>query len=205
MPFGVSDLSPTQSAARELKEERQLVREGYDFLDEKRLLLASALLQELDRYEEQLAKFSALHEDAQEAISDAIQHHGLHGIQIYPSQVLENAKIESSNRHLLGVILSESKLDLTLHDDSTSAEFPSPEANQCKKLFGKLLHQAAELAAITGNLFRLADEYRRTQRRARALEDVLLPEIEEALRNMVAHLEDADLEELIRARSKYKF
>ena len=204
MPYGVGDLSPTQSAARELKEERQLVREGYDFLDEKRLLLASALLQELKRYEDRLAEFTHLNQQAQDAIRGAIQRHGLDGIQVYPYQLLENAQIETRSRHLLGVILSESKLDLTLHDESPSAEFPSPEASQCRKVFGKLLQKAAVLSAITGNLLRLVDEYRRTQRRARALEDVLLPEIEEALRNMLAHLEDADLEEVIRARLKYK-
>lgn len=204
MSYGTRDLSPTPSAALELKDERELVREGYDFLDEKRLLLAGALLQELQRYEDRLAEFNALHEEAQNAIAGAMQRHGLHGIQVYPSQIMENAKLETSRRHLLGVILSESKLDLALHEDSIPAELPSPEANQCKILFGKLLRQAAVMAAITGNLFRLVAEYRRTQRRARALEDVLLPEIEEALRNMVAHLEDADLEEVIRARLKYK-
>jgi vacuolar-type H+-ATPase subunit D/Vma8 len=33
-------LSPSRSAFLELKEERQLVREGFEFLDEKRVILA---------------------------------------------------------------------------------------------------------------------------------------------------------------------
>ncbi len=66
-----------------------------------------------------------------------------------------------------------------------------------------MLPLAAVLAAIVGNLLRLVEEYRRTERRARALEDVLLPEIEETLHEILAHLEDTDLEETIRTRMKY--
>lgn len=66
-----------------------------------------------------------------------------------------------------------------------------------------MLRDAAVIAAVAGNLFRLVDEYRRTERRARALENVLLPEIEEVLRDMRAHLEDADLEEIIRTRLQF--
>ena len=50
---------------------------------------------------------------------------------------------------------------------------------------------------------RLAAEYRRTERRARALEDVILPEIEGTLREVESHLEEVDQEEAIRTRLHY--
>ena len=43
-------------------------------------------------------------------------------------------------------------------------------------------------------------EYQRTERRARALEDVLLPELEETTRQIDGHLEALDLEEAVRFR-----
>jgi V/A-type H+-transporting ATPase subunit D len=58
----------------------------------------------------------------------------------------------------------------------------------------------AELAASGGNLERLGAEYRRTQRRARALENVLLPEIEASLKIIEDHLERADQEDALRVR-----
>jgi V/A-type H+-transporting ATPase subunit D len=57
------------------------------------------------------------------------------------------------------------------------------------------------MAAQSGNLRRLAGEYRRTQKRAQALENVLLPEIRERLKQINEHLETFDLEEAIRART----
>jgi V/A-type H+-transporting ATPase subunit D len=62
------------------------------------------------------------------------------------------------------------------------------------------LTQAVALAAQAGNLERLGREYRRTARRARALEDVLLPEINEAVADVSGRLEEIDREEAIRVR-----
>lgn len=204
MANGIRDLPPTPSAALELKEEQQLVREGYDFLDEKRLLLASELLKELSRYEKHLAEFIALHDKAREAVASAMVRHGLHGLQVYPAEPLKNAQIRTTAQSYLGVNVMESELSLSVPGQPPYAELPSPETEQCRELFIEMLPLAAALAAIVGNLLRLVDEYRRTERRARALEDVLLPEIEEVLHDILAHLEDTDLEEVIRTRMKYQ-
>ena len=49
MPELERELSPNRSTALELREERYLVREGYEFLDEKRMLLAAEILRGLAR------------------------------------------------------------------------------------------------------------------------------------------------------------
>ena len=203
MANGTRDLPPTPSAALELKEERQLVREGYDFLDEKRLLLASELLRELSEYQKRLAEYNALHDKAREAVTGAMLRHGLNGLQVYPAAPFENAQVRTTTQSYLGVEVSESELLLTAPKQTPYAELPSPEAENCRRMFAELLPLAAKLAATVGNLFRLVREYRQTERRARALEDVLLPEIEQTLHDIVAHLEDTDLEEVIRSRLKY--
>ncbi len=77
---------------------------------------------------------------------------------------------------------------------------PSPEARHCRRCFAKLPPIALELAVIDGNLERLRDEYIRTARRARALEDVLLPEIDQDLRSIDTALEELEREEAVRVR-----
>jgi len=49
-------------------------------------------------------------------------------------------------------------------------------------------------------LHRLAREYRRTERRAKALENVLMPEVEETIKRVDEQLDTMDREETIRAR-----
>ncbi|WP_295543856.1 V-type ATP synthase subunit D [uncultured Thiohalocapsa sp.] len=76
----------------------------------------------------------------------------------------------------------------------------SPEAQACRAAFADLMPMAARLAVLTGNLERLRVEYLRTSRRARALEDVLLPEIDERLGVIDNVLEELEREEAVRVR-----
>lgn len=64
---------------------------------------------------------------------------------------------------------------------AAAAVHPSPEADACRRAFIAVVAAAAPLAAVTGNLERLSLEYRRAVRRARALQDVLLPELDRTL------------------------
>jgi vacuolar-type H+-ATPase subunit D/Vma8 len=47
MPEGVGEVLATRVAFLELQEERRLVQEGYELLDEKRMLLAGEILRQL--------------------------------------------------------------------------------------------------------------------------------------------------------------
>ena len=55
-----------------------------------------------------------------------------------------------------------------------------------------LLAAAAPLAAVTGNLERLSQEYRRSVRRARALQDVMLPELDRDIADVEGRLEELE-------------
>ena len=190
----------TPSVLMQLREERQVMREGYRFLDEKRLLLAAETMRRLEQYEELAARFAAMHREAAEALASATAFHGLDGLQVYPAESLDEAEVATRPRNFLGVTLVDAKL--RLHEDGAPQEpaLPSEEARVCRERFRALIEAGAELASLHANLERLLAEYRRTQRRARALEDVLLPEIDSALHRVSERLEELDQEEAIRVR-----
>jgi V/A-type H+-transporting ATPase subunit D len=81
---------------------------------------------------------------------------------------------------------------------------PSPEARPCRAVFEKLLAMAADTAARAGNPNRLGREYRRTERRAEALEKVLLPEMEDAIKRVDEQLDSMERGEIIRTRWSHK-
>ena len=56
------------------------------------------------------------------------------------------------------------------------------------------------MGASAGNLERLSEEYRRSIRRARALDDVLIPEAARELAAMETALEDLEREDAIAMR-----
>lgn len=196
------DRLPTRSTLLELREERQIMQEGYRFLDEKRLLLAAEILRQLARYEELMVQFRALQQQATEALRAAVGRHGLEALSLYPGAP-PAAPVEPRRYSFLGVQLLEAA---TVADpplpETAPADDPSPQARRCAEVFHVLLLRARDLALLSGNLHRLIDDYRRTERRARALEDVLLPETQEAIRDLEERLDDLDQEEAIRVRLK---
>lgn len=191
---------PTQSALLELREERGGLREGYRFLDEKRLILAAGILEEIARYETEHAAFEADQARAAEALQAAVARHGLDGLGLYPPLVDPEARIELIPRALLGVPLQEARLDAGRPEPSAPTVAASPEADACRAAFVALIPRAARLAAMAANLERLRADYARTARRARALEDVLLPEIQDDIRFVEGALEELEREEAVRAR-----
>ena len=195
----MSDLTPTRSALLELLEERRVMQEGYSFLDEKRLLLAGEMLRQLARYAELHGALRTQWEQAAAALSAAVGRHGLEGLWCYPPADRAASKVRIGRRSLLGVVLQEAVLEGEAQSAPLAAN-PSPEAERCRARFGDVMVAAAALAAAAGNLERLRVEYRQTERRARALENVLLPEVESAVREMDERLEEAEREDAIRGR-----
>jgi V/A-type H+/Na+-transporting ATPase subunit D len=194
------DLTPTQSAFLELKEERTGMQEGYRFLDEKRLILAAEILAELGRYESVRTTFEQDYALATAALAEAVARHGVEDLGLYPAAAPVDGRFDPRPRSILGVAVYD--LSCQLADPPPALENPlaSPEAERCRALFRGLIPGAACLAALAGNLVRLREDYARTARRARALEDVLLPEIEETLRTVEGALEESEREEGVRTR-----
>ena len=193
--------APTRAALLALKDERTVVTEAYNFLDEKRLLLAAELLRQLDQYQQLLARTESLAESAKRALAAAIARHGLQGLGVYPAASLDGFRLVTRKKNFMGVTLLESDQHIPPGDDiiTTMACNPSHEAETCRTAFQEILQQGATLAELSGNIHRLLLEYRLTERRARALENIILPEIDQALGDMSVHLEEMELEDVIRA------
>jgi V/A-type H+-transporting ATPase subunit D len=192
--------APTRSAILELRAERVVVSEAYDFLDEKRLLLAAELLRQLEDHDRLQHDFEALRQQAVTALVRAVSRHGLQGLELYPAADIGEARFSTVISNFMGVLLADTGLQLRDGDSGAAPANPSPEARACQALFRELLMRASELAGVSGNLHRLLTEYRLTERRARALENVILPEIEQTLKVMTTHLEELEFEDAVRVR-----
>ena len=196
----MSNFTPTRSIALELKDERRAMRDGYVFLDEKCLLLAGEILRELGRHDAAQRLLLAAYDAALAALQAAIARHGLHGLQVYPAQDIDEAQIPRVHRTLMGVPLQDATWDGRSSPAAPSCD-ASPEAEACRQAFADVLEAVVPVAAAAGNLERLSLEYRRSVRRARALQDVLLPEIDRDVAEVEGRLEELEQEDGIWMRS----
>lgn len=191
------DVTPTRSTAIELADEHKLMRQGYDFLDEKRMLLATEMLRQLRIYQERRDALVAVNQRAARALAEAVERHGLDQLQFYPAP--DAPVVPNCDRKLfLGLLMLSAGEPPAPVVSKAGPVDPSPEAKACHNAFEALLWASADLAARTGNLVRLAREYRRTERRAQALEKVLIPEVEQAIKTIDEQLDLMEREEAVR-------
>jgi V/A-type H+-transporting ATPase subunit D len=203
-----AELSANRSVALELRAERRLVQEGYEFLDEKRVLLAAEILKRLAEYQRLKQQWSALQQRAVSALLDAAGRHGLEGLSVYPVCALAPWETVDTIHLIAGVPLIDSRWSEAAYAPAAQQPpenvNPSAEGRICAELHRELLRQVLTWAVLARNLRRLAAEYRRTERRARALESVLIPELDMTLRYVQEQLELYDLEEATRVHEAHR-
>jgi V/A-type H+-transporting ATPase subunit D len=197
----MSELTPTRSAVIALKEERRSMHEGYVFLDEKCLILAGEMLRELRRFDAAMAGLRELQRAARAALGAAILRHGLEGLQCYPAPAPGAIEVRTARRSLLGVLVCEATLERAATGIPVPV-LPSPEAEACRARFVAVIEQLTRLAAMAGNFERLHREYRRSVRRVRALQDVLLPELDRTVGEIESRLEELEQDEALWVRSR---
>jgi V/A-type H+-transporting ATPase subunit D len=191
----------TRVAFLELKDERRLVQEGYELLDEKRVLLATEIMRQLRRHGTLQAEIARLEAAALAALEAAVAMHGLDSLTVEPKLDLGSALLGVHEVSFLGLRLVEAQLDDGTAPAAHAAVPTTPEARACALAYRRLVSHHAGLAACDTSLRRLMREYVRTERRARALENVVLPEIDTTLRFIEEQLDALDQEEAVRVRN----
>lgn len=198
----MAELPATRANARLLADERALMRQGHGFLDEKRMLLAAETLRRLGAHRAQEEAVVAALQLAADALRAALQRHGRAGLAAQPASAAADGPALHDERFLGLSLHAAQGVDAPVapvSPDEPGAD-PSPEAEACRAAFAALLAPLASLAVSAGNLERLGAEYRRTERRTRALENVLLPEVARSLATIDEQLTLADQEEAVRIR-----
>ena len=198
------EILPTRAALRELFDEIGAIREGRQDLDHKRQLLAAEMLRLLAEHQAHDRIRSRELEAARKAMAESLAIHGLDAILAAPTSAttadrddVASPRIRSRVRSYLGVPLIEASLEPAA---SSTGALPTPELRRCRAAFERVLRGDAVLAALGCSLRRLQREYRRTERRARTLEDLIEPELAAVARHLEDALDDQDQEESMIAR-----
>jgi V/A-type H+/Na+-transporting ATPase subunit D len=194
------DAGPTRAALLEMQEERRALHDGHVFLDEKCLLLAGEMLRQLQRHAVLEAALQRAHAAAVDALRAALGRHGLDGLQVQPPSPLGAARLVAESATLMGVPLQQARWQRDAAAQPPQALAASPELRILRQAFAALLEAALPCGAVSGNLERLSKEYRRSVRRARALQDVLLPELERTMAGIDSALDEGERLEALAMR-----
>lgn len=181
----------TRAEAISLSDEKRLVEQGFEFLDEKRVILASEIISRLSDWEEFASRRDEAVLEARSALAREVRRYGFEALQFRAAEPFAEGPEVRPVRFLGARLIAAS---------GREPAAARGEEGSVARAFGELHEVLAEMALLSANLFRLADEYRRTERRAKALENVLIPEIVADLKRIEAQLEANELEDAVRVR-----
>lgn len=140
----------TRVAWLELAEERRLVREGYELLDEKRMLLAAEIMRQLAAHAALSARITEASAAARAAAAAAFAACGCDGLAAEPPRRLDGAPLTIETRPYLGITLATATVDAGDAPPAHAPLLPVPEVRACAAAHLAILRTAAETAACAG-------------------------------------------------------
>ena len=191
--------TPTKGNLMTSKKSLALARTGYELLDKKRNILVREMMTLIDRATEIQEKIDATYSKAYSALQKANVTMGYLGD--IAGSIPEETSLKVSYRSVMGVeipiVTIDAQEDMKLYYgiESTNADFD--EAYRC---FHEVKVLTADLAEVENSVYRLADAIKKTQKRANALKNIMIPRFEETVKFITDALDEKDREEFSRMK-----
>lgn len=199
---------PTKGNLISSKKALRLATLGYDLLDRKRNILIREMMALIERAKELRGSIEDTYKDAYAALQTANITMGV--ITPYCQSVPIENSVEISSRSVMGVELprvsiKKEPLRITYGFSSTNSQLDKAYIS-----FQKAKEITVLLAEVENSIYRLAIAIKKTQRRANALKNIIIPRHEGIVRFITNALEEKEREEfsrlkIIKAQKLHKF
>ena len=190
------NITPTKGSLMAVQKSLSLSTLGFDLLDRKRNILIREMMLLIDRAKQLRGQISSTYQEAYEALQEANITLGM--VQELAEAVPVDDSVRISYRSVMGVEIpnvkiAEQQIEICYGFDRTNSRFD--HAYVC---FQKVKQVTALLAEVENSVYRLANAIRKTQRRANALENIVIPRYQETAKFITDALEEKDREEFSR-------
>lgn len=189
---------PTKGNLMKARRTLSLCRMGYDLMDRKRNILIREMMQQLEKVQILRTRVEKEYKEAYAALQDANITLGVID-NIAQSVPIEDG-IEITYRSVMGVeipnvYLAPEKTFIPYGFYSTNSMLDKAYVS-----FTRVKRITAMLAEVDNSIYRLAVAITKAQRRANALQNILIPRYEEMVRFIVESLEEKEREEFSRLK-----
>lgn len=190
---------PTKGNLLAVKKSLELARVGFELLDKKRNILIRELMALIDRANEIQSTIDDAFSKAYRALERANISLGFCN-ELSKTTPIDNG-VHLDYRSIMGVeipILSIDKPEeRTLRYGLSNT---SSQLDEAVALFTKAKEMTVDLAEIENSVYRLAVAIKKTQKRANALKNIMIPRFEEEVKFISDALDEKDREEFSRLK-----
>ncbi len=189
---------PTKGNLLNVKKSLALAKVGYELLDRKRNVLIRELMMMVDAAKALRTSITDTYKDAYAALQRANITMGL------ISRVAEGMPIENSvnvtYRSVMGCELPKVTLDNSANELTYGFENTDGNVDLAYISFNRVKQMTAMLAEVDNSVFRLANAIKKTQTRANALKNIVIPRYESTMKFIENSLEEKEREEFSRQK-----
>ncbi len=193
-------LFPTKGNLIRAKGTLSLSRQGYELLDKKRNILVREMMALIERAGVIQQRIQQLYKEAYEALQSANITIGIAEVEQLGFAVPEERSVKVKVRSVMGVEIPT--VDMEPYDLKPRYGFSRTNLalDMAYKRFLEVKHMTVEYAEVENAIYRLAVNIRKTQKRANALKNIMIPRYEKITRDIQEFLDEKDREEFTRLK-----
>ena len=187
------NVAPTKGNLIALKNSLALARNGYDLMDRKRNILVRETMELIEGAKEIQTKIVDAYIIAYDALQKANIDLGAVDRIALTCPVDDSLKIY--NRSVMGVVIPKAEIDPQKEVNLFGYAATSQSFDIAVQKFNEVKALTVRLAEIESSIFRLSAAIRRTQKRANALKNIVIPRFISQVSNISDVLDEREREE----------
>ena len=195
----MAQVFPTKSNLISTNRSLSLARVGYDLMDRKRNILVREMMQMIDSAKKVQSDIGVVYEKAYAALKKA--NLTLGDCARFARAVPVDDDLTIDYRSVMGVEIPTVRISPAECDvrnfgfEGTNSDF-----DEACRLFRQVKVLTAQLAEIENSVCRLADAVEKTQKRSNALNNIMIPRLEETVKFITQALDEKEREEFSRLK-----
>lgn len=190
---------PTKGNLMNTKKSLELAKDGFELLDRKRNILVREIMALIDHATQIQSKIDDTYSRAYAALQKANTSLGI--CEELSLTVPVETSLKLSYRSVMGVEIPIVSID---EDKKIGVPFGLYSSNsaldEAYLSFIEVKRLTTQLAEVENSIYRLADSIKKTQKRANALKNIMIPRFEETVKFISDALEEKDREEFSRLK-----
>ena len=191
---------PTKGNLILAKNSLALSRQGYELMDKKRNILIREMMNLVEQAKDIQTQIDETFRAAYSALQKANMELGIDFVkQISHTVPIENS-IRIKTRSVMGTEIPLVEYDKTTNVPTYAYYSTKVSLDEAKVAFEKVRELSIRLSMVENSAIRLANNIKKTQKRANALKNITIPKFETLTRDITNALEEKEREEFTRLK-----
>lgn len=191
---------PTKGNLILAKNSLSLAMQGYVLMDKKRNILIRELMELIEQAKDIQSEIDVTFREAYQSLQRANIELGINYVQEISASVPVETEIKIKSRSIMGT-----EIPLVQHEEApmnlTYAYYSTRESlDDARFKFKKVKELTIKLSMVENSAYRLANNIKKTQKRANALKNITIPTYQALTKNITNSLEEKEREEFTRLK-----